>query len=354
VITLIKQSSSVQPLEFLLVSSSDGNSPVTGATPAVTLSKCGGSFAAPAGAVSEIGSGWYKVAPNATDSNTLGPLILHATASGAYNVDVAFSVVGYDPQSATNLGLSQIDTNVGSRAAPGAQMDLVNAPNSTAIAAIQNGLAAAANLATANTNIAAIESQANKIGTNSGDSPAQQAAQATISGNLDTTVSSRLAASAYAAPPTVSQLAAGVLKTPANLLATDSSGNVAANNLPTDYQQRGVAVTLPTPAPTGYGSTGGSGGGSGSGTGPIAINQNTGGTDNLRYVDSTGNGVEGASIIIYLATDWPGNPTNAQATSTTGPDGRWLAPAFVNHGTYVAVFTKVQADGPDVSGAFTV
>jgi len=29
--------------------------------------------------------------------------------------------------------------------------------------------------------------------------------------------------------------------------------SVAASNLPTDYQQRAVAVTLPTPAPTGYG-----------------------------------------------------------------------------------------------------
>src|ERR1700722_8082350 len=32
--------------------------------------------------------------------------------------------------------------------------------------------------------------------------------------------------------------------------------------------------------------------GSGSGTGPIAINQDTGGIDNLRYVNSTGDGVE--------------------------------------------------------------
>ena len=77
------------------------------------------------------------------------------------------------------------------------------------------------------------------------------------------------------------------------------------------------------------------------GSGPIAINQNTGGTDNLRYVDSGGNGVEGANVLIYLATDWPANPDRVQATAITGPDGRWLSPAFIQSGTYVAVFTKI-------------
>jgi hypothetical protein len=90
------------------------------------------------------------------------------------------------------------------------------------------------------------------------------------------------------------------------------------------------------------------------GGGPIAINQNTGGTDMLRYVDSAGDGVEGANVLIYLATDWPGNPDRVQATAATGADGRWLAPAFVESGTYVAVFTKIGADGPDVSGPFSV
>lgn len=93
---------------------------------------------------------------------------------------------------------------------------------------------------------------------------------------------------------------------------------------------------------------------SGGGTGPIAINQNTGGTDNLRYVDSEGNGIANANILIYLSTNWPGNPSQVIANSVTGSDGRWLTPCYVDHGTYVAVFFKVQSDGPDVSIAFTV
>jgi len=90
------------------------------------------------------------------------------------------------------------------------------------------------------------------------------------------------------------------------------------------------------------------------GTGSIAINHNTGGTDNLRYIDSAGNGIAAATVLIYLAADWPNNPGNIQAATTTGSDGRWLAPCMVTHGTYVAVFSKVGLDGPDVSPSFTV
>lgn len=70
-------------LVFKLVSSTDFTTPAIGATPTVTISKAGGTMAAPAGAVSEIGGGFYKVARNASDVNTLGLLALAATASGA-------------------------------------------------------------------------------------------------------------------------------------------------------------------------------------------------------------------------------------------------------------------------------
>ncbi|HEY1923345.1 MAG TPA: hypothetical protein VGG44_11400, partial [Tepidisphaeraceae bacterium] len=67
-----------------------------------------------------------------------------------------------------------------------------------------------------------------------------------------------------------------------------------------------------------------------------------------------GNGVQGAQVLIYLAANWPGQPDLVQATAMTGGDGRWVSPAFVQSGTYVAVFTKIGADGPDVSSAFSV
>jgi hypothetical protein len=80
---LIKQSTAVAPLLFLMVDSSDHITGKTGLSPTVTISKAGGAFATPAGAVTELSGGWYKIAANATDSNTLGQIVIHATASGA-------------------------------------------------------------------------------------------------------------------------------------------------------------------------------------------------------------------------------------------------------------------------------
>jgi hypothetical protein len=104
----IKQGQTAQPLAFLMVDSVDHITGKTGLSPTVTLSKNGAAFGAPAGAVSEIGNGWYKIAGNATDADTLGPLLLHATATGADPTDDRFDVVAYDPQSATNLGLTAL------------------------------------------------------------------------------------------------------------------------------------------------------------------------------------------------------------------------------------------------------
>ena len=60
----IQQSTSSQPLVFLMIDSSDHVSGKTGLSPTVTISKNGGAFASPAGGVTEIGSGLYKVAAN--------------------------------------------------------------------------------------------------------------------------------------------------------------------------------------------------------------------------------------------------------------------------------------------------
>lgn len=84
----------------------------TGLSPTVVVRKEGGSFATPSGAVSEIGNGFYKVAGNTTDTNTLGGLVLSATASGADQATQGFQIVAFDPLSATNLGLSFISAAV--------------------------------------------------------------------------------------------------------------------------------------------------------------------------------------------------------------------------------------------------
>lgn len=107
--TPIKQSSAAISFPFLMVDSTDHITGKPGLTCTVTLSKNAGAFAAAAGAVTEIGNGWYKLAANATDSNTLGKLILHATATGADPTDVEVAtVVAFDPYDAVRAGLTAL------------------------------------------------------------------------------------------------------------------------------------------------------------------------------------------------------------------------------------------------------
>lgn len=105
---LLKQSQTARPLLFLLVDSTDHVTGKTGLSPTVTLSKNGAAFGAPSGAVTELSSGWYKVAGNATDTATLGPLLLHATGAAADPSDVEFEVVAFDPEDSVRLGLTAL------------------------------------------------------------------------------------------------------------------------------------------------------------------------------------------------------------------------------------------------------
>jgi len=108
----IAQSTTAFPLVFFMTDSSDHLTGKTGLTPTVTLSKNGGAFASPAGTVTEISAGWYKVAGNATDSATLGPLILHATGSGADATEILYAVIINNPQTAlaTAAALATLQT----------------------------------------------------------------------------------------------------------------------------------------------------------------------------------------------------------------------------------------------------
>lgn len=112
----LKSSSTAKPLLFLMIDSTDHLSGKTGLTPTVTISKNGAAFAAPAGAVTELANGWYKCAGNATDTDTLGPLVLHATASGADPVDDTFTVVAYDPDDTVRAGLTALPNAVANAA----------------------------------------------------------------------------------------------------------------------------------------------------------------------------------------------------------------------------------------------
>jgi hypothetical protein len=102
---------------FLMIDAADHISGKTGLTVTVTVSKNGGVFAAAAGAVSEVGNGWYKVAYTIADTNTLGDLSAHATATGADPTDWQDQVVAYDPNDGNALGLARLDLAISGIAA---------------------------------------------------------------------------------------------------------------------------------------------------------------------------------------------------------------------------------------------
>lgn len=121
-----KQSDATYPLMFLMVDSTDHVTGKTGLSPTVTISKNGGSFSGPSGAVSEIGLGLYKIAGNTTDSNTVGELWIHATGTGADPTDTCYTIVPYDPFDSVRLGLTSLPNVV---AAGNGGLPTVNASN---------------------------------------------------------------------------------------------------------------------------------------------------------------------------------------------------------------------------------
>lgn len=83
---VLKQSTAYTRM-FLLVQSSDHITGLTAASPTVNLSKAGAAFAAAGGVVTEVANGWYKIALTTTDTNTLGDLAYHITATSADPTD---------------------------------------------------------------------------------------------------------------------------------------------------------------------------------------------------------------------------------------------------------------------------
>lgn len=100
-----KQSSTSYPILLYMVLSSDHTTAATGKTVSVTLSKNGAAPGAAVGSVSEIGGGWYALAGNSTDRDTVGPLAIRATASGCDDYPVEYTIVPWDPFDATRLGI---------------------------------------------------------------------------------------------------------------------------------------------------------------------------------------------------------------------------------------------------------
>lgn len=109
---LLKQNQTADCLYFWMFDSTDHVTGLTGLIPSAEFSKNGAAGVAASGAISQVDStnlpGLYKIAGNATDSNTLGPLVLRATAAGADAWTDEWQVVAFDPEDAVRMGQSAL------------------------------------------------------------------------------------------------------------------------------------------------------------------------------------------------------------------------------------------------------
>lgn len=84
-----------------------------------------------------------------------------------------------------------------------------------------------------------------------------------------------------------------------------------------------------------------------SGDGDTDVDHNTGGTDNLRFVTAGGQGIDGATITAYLASDYDAGAYVVRGQTMTKSDGRWVAQLRLNTGLeYVFRFEVVGSIGP--------
>lgn len=110
------QNSTNYPILFFMTDETDHITGLTGLSPTVTLSKNGESFESAVGTIHEVGNGWYALAGNATDRDTLGTLILHAEATGSdpFDMDIEIGIGSLDIDAIADAVFDEsADTHVG-------------------------------------------------------------------------------------------------------------------------------------------------------------------------------------------------------------------------------------------------
>jgi len=93
----------------------------------------------------------------------------------------------------------------------------------------------------------------------------------------------------------------------------------------------GAVASLPTPAPLTYGPVG---------TGSIAVNQDYPTTGNLAFKTAGGQGIGGAQVRAYLASEYNANPRTAtiRGQTITFNDGSWANNIDLNVGANIITF----------------
>jgi hypothetical protein len=165
----------------------------TGLTLTITASKDGGSFASISPTVTELATGWYKLALTTSHTDTAGDLALHITATGADPTDVVWEVESVDQFSALT---GDAYARLGAPAGASVSADVAAIKAETAsiltdtaeIGAAGAGLTALATQASVNTIDTVVDAILVDTGT---DIPATLS---TIAGYIDTEVAATLAA----------------------------------------------------------------------------------------------------------------------------------------------------------------
>ncbi len=220
--TWLKQSTAVDLPIGPFLDSGDGNTQETSLTitqPDIRLKKNGGAWAQKSAAqtLSHEEAGWYEVSLSATDTDTLGHLVLAVHESGALPVWREFMVVSANVYDSLIGGSDTLDVQV---TGMGADTVTASALAADAVTEVQNGLATAAALSTVagyvDTEVGTIVTQTSAASIRS--------AIGMASADLDT----QLDAIAAASPPSAAAIAEAVMES-----QIDASDDVTAAPAPT-------------------------------------------------------------------------------------------------------------------------
>jgi hypothetical protein len=86
------------------------------------------------------------------------------------------------------------------------------------------------------------------------------------------------------------------------------------------------------------------------GTGAVQVDHNYGGPGALAYKTSAGVGIDGATVRVFLASNYSaGNtgPIYKVAETSTNINGEWVMPLMLDPATYTVQFFKQGEYGPD-------
>lgn len=386
---VIKQSTAAVVM-ILMVDSTDHVTGKTGLALTVTLSKNGGVFAAITPTVTERSAGWYSLALTASHTDTLGDLAIHVTAAGA---DPSDRLLAVETASNTTIQsvLSSADTTINLINSWSAwlsddvsrRLPATGAHGYITITSFAGEIAVGASITVTIQGTSQVYTQ-EVLPISAGDYSSLESNMvnwinwhpAVVSSN-DTFYSAgndeyhpyikQLNVGTAWNGETISIVCGSVLNASVTLTGGTNAYVVVDTTLTANHgagswagattEQIDAALTAshgagtwvaPTTAQIDSALTAAHGAGpwtgpsSPVGTGDTAVDHNTGGADNLRYLSPTGTPIDNGSIVAYLTAEYDAkNYTNPIGATTSRSDGRFSAPLMLDAGvSYTIMFYK--------------